>query len=63
MYFLGFEVLGFVLLLYFKWVVDHTGRSTFFENNLGSGGTYTAVKLAGVLFIIAGIYILFNPIV
>lgn len=63
LYFLGFEALGFVFLLYFKWIVDHTTRLEFFENFLGSGGTYTAVKLAGVLLIVFGIYILFNPIV
>lgn len=61
--FLGFEAVGFLFILYFKWIVDHTTRLDTFENFLGSGGTYTAVKLAGVLLIIVGFYILFNPIV
>lgn len=61
--FLGFEIGGFLFIRYFKWIVDHTTRYAFFENFLGSGGSYTAIKLAGILLVIAGIYILFNPIV
>ena len=61
-YLVGFGgiILGFVLIRFSKWVVDHTMRIDFFEMNIGGGGTYSAVKLFGVAFIFFGIYVLFG---
>ncbi len=51
---------GFIAIRYSKWLVDSLGRFPFFEEKLGSGGTYTFWKLLGVLFIIFGFYYLFG---
>ena len=61
-YFLGFIVVGFIVLSYNRWLVDHTTRIDFFEQNLGSGGTYTFVKLVGVFLIAVSFYILVNGV-
>ena len=60
LYFLGFIIIGFIVLRYYKWLVDHTTRIDFFEDHLGPGGTYTFVKLVGVALILASFYILVN---
>lgn len=57
---IGAIALGFVFIRYNKWVVDQIGYIRFFENNLGGGGTYSAVKLFGLAFIIFGIYTIFG---
>ncbi|MFA4996110.1 MAG: hypothetical protein WC536_03140 [Patescibacteria group bacterium] len=58
--FLMCEGLGFVSIIYTKWLVDSIGRSQFFEEKLGSGGTYTFWKLLGVASIIFGFFYLFS---
>lgn len=60
---LGSVVFGFLIIRFCRFLVDNTGRIGFAENNLGSGATYSVAKLIGILFIIVGIYFLFNPIV
>ncbi|MCL5410270.1 MAG: hypothetical protein M1324_00225 [Patescibacteria group bacterium] len=52
--------IGLVSIIYSKWLVDSIGRFPFFEEKLGSGGTYSFWKLLGVLFIIFGFYYLFG---
>lgn len=59
----GFIVFGFLIIRFYRFLVDNTGRLGFAENNLGSGATYSVAKVLGILSIIAGIYFLFNPIV
>ena len=59
-YFFGSEVVGFVLLVYAKWIVDTTERLDFAERWFGPTGTYTLYKLIGVGFILFGFYALFN---
>lgn len=59
-YFLGFIAVGFVVLVYNKWLVDHTTRIDVFENYLGGGGTYSFVKLVGLALIIISFYVLVN---
>jgi len=58
--FFGAEIIGYVLIRYSRWVVDHTFRSAFFESFLGNGGTYTAAKLLGVAFMAFGFYWIFQ---
>lgn len=53
-------VIGYVSIVYSKWLVDSLGRISFFEEKLGGGGTYLFWKLLGVCFIIFGFYYLFN---
>ena len=56
----GLIIGGFLLVRFFKWIIDHTMRFSSFENILGPGGSYSAAKLFGVLAIAAGIVILFS---
>lgn len=58
--FLMCEGLGFASIIYTKWLVDSIGRSQFFEEKLGSGGTYTFWKLLGVVLIVFGFFYLFG---
>jgi len=59
LYFLALEILGFVLIVYAKWITDNTQRVDFAEKYLGPTGTYTLYKIIGVAFIIAGFYLIF----
>jgi len=52
--------LGFVCILYSKWITDNTMRFDWAENFLGPTGTYTVWKLIGVGVIIGGFYFYFN---
>ena len=52
--------IGFIAIRYSKWLVDSIGRSQFFEEKLGSGGTYTFWKLLGVASILFGFWYLFH---
>ncbi len=56
----GLLVLGFVFIYYSKWIVDNTMRFPSVEKFLGSGGTYTFWKIAGVVTIAAAFYYVFN---
>jgi len=60
LYFFGAELLGFVLLLYSKWITDNTQRIDFAERYLGATGTYTFYKLVGIGLIIFGLWALFG---
>ena len=60
LYFLGSEALGWILLLYAKWITDNTQRLDFAERYLGPTGTYTFYKIVGVGFIGFGFYALFQ---
>jgi hypothetical protein len=51
---------GLITIIYTKWLVDSIGKSSFFEEKLGSGGTYTFWKILGLLSIIFGFYYLFG---
>ena len=52
---------GFFCIRYNKWLVDNLGiRWPALESILGPGGMYTIWKLAGVILICLGIYILFG---
>ena len=52
---------GFILLKFNKWLVDHSGISwPSLENALGPGGMYTIWKLAGVVLIVLSFYVLFG---
>ena len=59
-YFLGLEILGFILIIYGKWIVDMTERFDFAERWFGPAGTYTLYKLLGLGAIIFGFYALYN---
>ncbi|MFA7254258.1 MAG: hypothetical protein WC107_06950 [Patescibacteria group bacterium] len=59
-YFLLLLGMGFVCLIYFKWITDNTMRIDFAEKYFGRAGTYTLWKLVGVGLIIASFYILFQ---
>ena len=50
---------GFVLIRYNRWLVDHTTRINFIEEKM-SGGTYSFVKLIGLVFMVASFYVLLN---
>lgn len=52
--------LGYVAIIYSKWLVDSLGRISFFETKIGGGGTYTFWKLLGVAFIIFGFFYVFS---
>ena len=58
----GLIAAGFVAVRFSLKLVKITGTMGSVENFLGSGGTYTVVKLIGVGLVVAGIYILFNPV-
>lgn len=61
LYFVVAEIVGFVCVLYAKWIRDHTGiRFEFAEKFLGNGGTINFIKILGVLFIAFGFYVLLN---
>jgi hypothetical protein len=58
---LGLIGLGFVLVIYAKWIRDNAGiRFDFAENIFGGGGTITMMKLMGVFAIIAAFVVAFN---
>jgi len=52
--------LGFVFILYSKWITDNTMRFDWAEKNIGPTGTYTVWKLIGVGTIIGGFYFYLN---
>ncbi|MEI7791954.1 MAG: hypothetical protein WCI57_00490 [Candidatus Berkelbacteria bacterium] len=52
--------LGFVFILYSKWITDNTMRFDWAESFLGATGTYTVWKLLGVATIIGGFYFYLN---
>lgn len=59
-YFIAAEILGFVCVLYAKWIRDNTGiRFEFAEKVIGGGGTIIFIKFLGILFIAAGFWLLF----
>lgn len=51
---------GFVAVKYSKWITDNTMRFMWAEKFFGSGGTYTAWKIIGVLLIAFSFYYLVN---
>lgn len=51
---------GFVLVIYSKWIQDHTYRIQFAEKFFGHGGTNTAWKIIGILIIAFSFYYLIN---
>jgi|GEM_PF-1192601 len=57
-----YEAIGFVLIIYNKWIVDHTERFDFAERWFGPTGTYTFYKLVGTFLIFLGFYALYNNI-
>jgi len=60
-YFIAAEIIGFICVLYAKWIRDNTGvRFEFAEKFFSGGGTITFIKILGVIFIIFGFYALFN---
>jgi len=59
---LGLIAAGFIAVRFSLKLVKITGTMGSVENILGSGGTYTVVKLIGIGLVVAGIYILFNPV-
>jgi len=60
-YFIIAEIIGFVCVIYAKWIRDDTGiRFEFIEKILGGGGTIAFIKILGVLIIIFGFYALLN---
>ena len=59
-YFMLLIGLGFVCVRYSKWITDNTMRFDFAEKFLGSGGTYNAWKIIGVLVIAFSFYYLIN---
>lgn len=50
---------GFILIKYNRWLVDHTTRIDFIEERM-EAGTYSFVKLIGLIFIMASFYVLIN---
>lgn len=53
--------LGFVLVKYSKWMVEHSGiRWPKLENMLGPGSMHTIWKLTGVIIIILSFFVLFG---
>jgi len=59
--FAGCIALGFCLIRYAKWLVDATGlRFDGAEKFFGYGGTYTALKIIGVLAIVFAFYYTFG---
>lgn len=58
--FLAFEALGYVLIIYAKWIVDNTQRMDFAEKWFGPTGTYTLYKLIGAGLMAYGFYVLMN---
>lgn len=52
--------LGFVFILYSKWITDNTMRFDWAESFLGPTGTYTVWKLIGVGTIVGGFYFYLN---
>lgn len=61
LYFLIGVGVGFVFIKYNKWLTEHSGvRLPSVENFLGPGSMYSLWKLAGLILMIAGIYILFG---
>jgi len=65
MRFLYFAILlglGIALIRYAFPIVRTLGQMDWAERYLGSGGTYTAWKLIGVLMIIAGFWVLVHGV-
>lgn len=60
LFFIGLIVLGFVCVIYAKWITDNTTRFDWPERFFGSGGTYTMWKIVGVLLIIFAFIYLFK---
>lgn len=60
LYFLGSEIVGFIVIRYSKWITDNTGRIDIAEQYMGPGGTYTFWKVIGLGLIIFGFVALVN---
>ena len=56
--FIALITLGFVCVIYAKWITDNTTRFDFAEKFLGMGGTYNMWKLIGVVLIAFSFYYL-----
>ncbi len=52
----GAIIVGIVMVIYNFQIVRIFGHQDWAERYLGSGGTYAAWKIVGVIFIIGGIY-------
>lgn len=53
-------LLGFVSIVYAKWLSDNVPHIDFMDKQFGRVGTFYFWKLAGVGFIVAGIIFLFR---
>ena len=58
--FIGLIALGFVCIIYSKWITDNTARFDWPEKFFGSGGTYTMWKIFGVIAIVFAFIYLFK---
>lgn len=51
---IAFIATGVVMVIYARNIVNTVGTSATFERYLGSGGTYTGLRLVGIIFMIVG---------
>lgn len=61
---LGFFIMGIGTLMVWKtiWFQDWVGQIDWAERKIGPGGTYTYLKLLGVIVIFVGIFVVTNII-
>lgn len=55
---LGLFASGALTIVYARKIVDYFGFSETFEHYFGSGGTYTGIRLVGVLAILTGLLLM-----
>lgn len=53
---------GIVMTIYARKIVDWFGTSATFERYLGSGGTYTGLRIVGVLCIVIGLLLMIGKL-
>jgi hypothetical protein len=59
-YFISGLVLGFVSIKYAKWLSDNVPHIDVMDKYFGYNGTFYFWKIAGVLAIVFGFYLLFS---
>lgn len=53
---------GIVMTVYARKIVDWFGTSATFERYLGSGGTYTGLRIVGMLCIVIGLLLMIGKL-
>lgn len=57
---LVFVAVGMGLMIYARKWVEWFGVVAFFEQKLGTGGTYTGIRLIGLLSVVVGMFQIFG---